>query len=77
VKAIDTQLTNLVLGQPPDWNVEKYGKCVGLPVCDSDGMLFSWWRTTWKERLLILLGRPVRLCLVSRKHPPVSLDVTT
>jgi hypothetical protein len=68
------ELTTITLGAPVGWDHEKQGKCGGLPVCKQDGEFYSYWRTTWRERLAILLGRNVRLCVVGNGHPPVHLD---
>lgn len=35
--------------------------------------LISCWRPTWRERLAILLGRPVWLWVSGGSHPPVAL----
>jgi len=79
MKPISNDLTNHTLGKPQNWDDAKHGPCGGLPVCafTEDGLpqFYSWWRTTWRERLLILCGRPLRLGLTSRAHPPVSLDL--
>lgn len=29
-----------------------------------------------KERLAVLFGEPLRLCIAPRVHPPVSLQIT-
>lgn len=68
---------NLVLGAPKDWDESKNGTCMDLHLYrDEDkGVMFSYWRLTWKERLGILLGKPVRLAIFSNGHPAVALDV--
>lgn len=68
------ELTTVTLGAPSNWDADKLGPCNGLPVCRQDGEFYSYWRTTWRERLAILFGRPVRLCVVGAGHPPVHLD---
>ena len=69
------ELTTTILGAPPNWDESKMGPCKGLPVHVTDEPSFySYWQTTWGERLAILFGRPVRLCVASAGHPPVHLD---
>lgn len=68
--------TTTVLGAPRDWNKDKHGPCEGLPVTESEGCLYSYWKLTWKERLAVLVGKPVRLCVASLAHPAVALEVT-
>jgi hypothetical protein len=74
MKPTSNELTTLTLGAPKNWDAEKNGPCGGLPVCKQDGEFYSYWVTTWRERLAILFGRPVRLCVVGAGHPPVHLD---
>jgi len=73
---IRTVHTTRVLGAPAGWDADRSGPCAGLPVIDSDGLTFSYWRLTLRERLAVLFGTPVRLCVASDGHPPVALDVT-
>lgn len=74
---IKTDRTNTVLGAPQGWNEMRHGPCIGLPVvATEDPYLYSYWRTTWRERWAILFGRPIRLCVAGSTHPPVSLDTT-
>lgn len=61
----------------PSANVEVPEGCDGyedLYVHQADGVMSSFWRPSWPERLAILLGRPVRLSIVSDLHPPVWID---
>lgn len=79
MKPIRTKATNDTLGKPLSWD-DSLGPCVGLPVCrtyaeDETPLVYSWWSFTWRERLLVLLGKPLRLCLVGRTHAPVALGV--
>lgn len=76
MKPIKTRHTNKVLGAPEGWDALKHGPCVGLPICQTgDPYMYSWWAPTWRERLAILFGRPVQMCIVGEKHPPVSVEV--
>lgn len=70
------ELTTRTLGAPQGWNVNARGPCIGLPVAfdPDDQAFYSYWTATWRERLAILFGRPVRLCVASMAHPPVHLD---
>lgn len=72
---IRNKFTNHVLGAPVNWDEAKYGPCVGLPICAADDNYnYSYWSLSWRERLQVLFGRPVRLCVLSAGHPPVMLD---
>lgn len=71
---LNTAHTTRVLGAPKDWDERKNGSCIGLPITDADGVMYSYWNPSWSERLLILVGRPVRLAVVGYTHPPVSVD---
>lgn len=66
--------TNTTLEAPDDWDVEANGECIGLPITQSGSTMFSFWRPTWRERLRLLFGGHIRLGVVGRGHPPVSLD---
>lgn len=74
MKPTTNELTTITLGKPITWDEATQGPCGGLPVCRQDGEYYSYWTTTWRERLAILFGRPVRLCVVGFSHPPVHLD---
>jgi hypothetical protein len=71
---ISNELTSVVLGAPQGWNARAKGPCVGLPVAMDDGNFYSYWRATWRERLAILFGTPIRLIVAGQAHPPVTLD---
>lgn len=77
MKAIKNEHTNDLLGAPSNWDAPKHGPCLGLPVLiENDNGLksfYSYWQTTWRERLAILFGRPVRLVVIGN-HPPVHID---
>lgn len=75
MKPIKTPRTNMVLGAPKEWNELRHGPCIGLPViATEDPYFYSYWSVTWRERLAVLFGRPIRLCVVGASHPPVSID---
>lgn len=64
----------IVLSSPHNWNAEKFGECAGLPVVYGDGFIASYWKPSFKERIMILFGRPIRLCIAGKTQPPVMLD---
>ena len=73
---IKTPSTNLVLGAPKDWDQRSNGTCKGLPViATEDPRFYSFWRASWRERIAVLFGQPVRLCVVGGSHPPVRIDL--
>lgn len=74
--SLNTEFTSHVLGAPSNWNPEIHGVCHGLPVCMTDSYIYSWWSLTWRERFAVLIGKPLRLCVASASHPPVSLKIT-
>jgi len=77
MRPIKTRHTNKVLGAPKGWDNINNGPCIGLPVCmTEDPFIYSWWRASWRERLAILFGRPVRMCIAGELQPPVSLEVS-
>ena len=58
------------------WTVggEQAGQPEYLPleiVRDEQGALWSAWRANWRERLLILLGYPVRIGILAQRQPPI------
>lgn len=63
-----------VLGAPANWDPSD-GECIGLPVVDAHGHMYSYWKMEWRERLLTMIGRPVRLVVHGTSHPPVALEV--
>ncbi len=62
------------LHAPIDWEEEKHGKCDVLPITLSEGVFYSYWKPSFKERLQILFGKPIRLCVANSSQPPVMLD---
>lgn len=73
---VKTSSITRMLGAPQNWNEEREGRCLGLPITEAHGYLYSYWQLTLKERCLALLGRPVRLCVASSAHPPVQIEIT-
>lgn len=76
MKPTKNELTTRTLAAPANWDEDTRGPCEGLPVAfdPDDPAFYSYWTTTWRERLAILFGRPVRLCVAAMAHPPVHLD---
>ena len=74
MKPITKPHTTRILFAPRDWDESKNGACGGLPVTDRDGFMYSYWKTSLKDRLTILFGRPIRLAVVGCGHPGVALD---
>jgi len=66
---------NMKLEPPPGYGGAP--EITDLYVYKEEGFICSWWGLTWKERLQILFGRPVRLSILSNSHPPVAIDVGT
>jgi hypothetical protein len=73
LKPISSPHTTRILGAPSNWDESK-GECQSLPISDSKGVMYSYWRLSFKERVLILFGRPIRLAVVGTSHPPVWVD---
>lgn len=77
MRPIKNSLTTFVLGAPTNWDEARHGICKPLYVAyDDDSRFYSYWKPTWRERIRVLYGFPVRLCVHSNGHPPVALDVT-
>jgi hypothetical protein len=77
MQAVENKLTNGSVGKPVLWG-EQLGPCIGLPVCIviDPAQFYSWWKLSLRERIAVLLGKPIRLCIAGNRHPAVSLDVT-
>jgi hypothetical protein len=73
MKPIKNSNTKITLNTPEGYDETKNGPCVGLPVEQVDNVLISYWRASWKERLHVAIGRPIRLCCVGGQ-PPVAID---
>jgi hypothetical protein len=76
MRAIATPQTNLHLGAPLGWEPSKDGPCVSLPVYRDGLLYFSWWQFSWRERLRVMLGFPLRLCVFGSGQPPVAIEIT-
>lgn len=76
MKPVRTKATTGELGAPVDWDHSVYS-CSALPVATHNGVMYSYWKPTLWEWLMLVLGRPVRLAVSGRGHPPVALEVTS
>ena len=74
---IKTRATTNMLSAPLDWDSSRNGACSTLPVAYSEGVWYSYWRLSWKERLLSLIGRPVKLAVWQQPGmPPVAVEIS-
>ncbi len=72
---ITREHTNYNYKAPTEWDVAKYGECIDLPVSKYGGVLYSYHQPNFWERIQILFGKPIRLCIRSETQPPVALDL--
>ncbi|MCY0858485.1 hypothetical protein [Cupriavidus sp. D39] len=75
---VKTKHTNLVVGEPLDWDAARQGEFSGLPVhLDTlNGVMHSFWQPTEQDIANILAGMPIRLSVFGEMHPPVAVAVT-
>lgn len=66
-----------VLAAPSNWDDSGYGPCKGLPVQFDSGIIYSSWKPSFRERLRVLFGTPIRLSVFSHAMPPVAIEVRT
>jgi hypothetical protein len=66
--------TNVLLSAPVDWDSAVHGECKQLHVCKFSGVMYSYWKLSFIDRLRVLFGRTIRLAVIGNNHPPVSLD---
>ncbi|WP_050400403.1 hypothetical protein [Bradyrhizobium embrapense] len=71
---------NKVLEAPRNWDEERDGKCMDLPIRvevlnNSLPSLSSAWMPTAEELARLNAGAPVHLRIISQSHPPVMLEV--
>lgn len=68
-----------VLGAPKGWEYtyKKYmGECLGLPIAQHHGCIYSVWKFTLRERVQILFGKKMQLIVVGETMPPVSMNMS-
>ena len=46
-----------------------------LPVEHDGGSVITYWKGTFMERVKILFGAPISVCILERVQPPISLEV--
>ena len=68
------------LGAPVDWDKDKDGPCVGLPIRDEPhtagtNRMVSAWLPSPDELRLIAAGAPIYLYVYGTAHPPVWVGV--
>lgn len=73
MKSIKTQFTNIVYTQPYEWNDKIHGECVNLNVHQHEGFIMSWWKPSFKERIKILFGKSIKITLLTKIQPPISV----
>lgn len=69
-----TDSTNLLFKVLPDWDENTLGECITIPVSHYDGIYYSYWQPTFLERLKILFGGHVRVCICADFHPSIAVD---
>lgn len=76
---IRTPQCNAMLGAPVDWDDEKDGECVALPIYRDAATqtMHSFWQPNEQEIANILAGVPIRLTIIGSAHPPVAINVTS
>jgi hypothetical protein len=74
MEAISASNTSLLMGAPEGWDSEKYGACNPLPVVKDGSIHYSFWKPSWRDRFLILVGKPIQLAVMG-SQPPVALEV--
>lgn len=74
---IKTNMTNLTLGAPANWDEEKEDKCIGLPChFDNDAkVISSHWELTDEDRQKIADGALIKLEVFGQSHPPVAISI--
>jgi hypothetical protein len=68
VKVFRHPETNRTFDPPPGFDYPQ------LPAVNTEFGQMTFWKPTWRERLRVLFGWPVRLTVAGFVHPPVYLD---
>lgn len=50
--------------------------CKPLQVLESDGMILSRWKMSWRERLSALVFGIAWVKIATARQPPIAIDVT-
>jgi hypothetical protein len=77
----DTILTTDRLGAPADWNHERDGQCLTLPVVREKeeggySTISSFWLPTEEELARLNAGDPICLTIYGSSHPVVSVHLS-
>jgi hypothetical protein len=78
---VDTTLTNVRLGAPPNWDQSKDGRCEALPAYRDDGGLdgytthTSFWLPSAEDLARLNAGEPIALTIYGNTHPVVSVHM--
>ena len=70
MKPVKKPHSNIVLKAPQNWDAAEHGECLDLHATRHEGMFFTYWKAGFKERLKILFGGSVRLCVISNSFAP-------
>ena len=55
---------------------ERVGTIVDLDIhVGDDGALYSSWKPSWQERLMVLIGKPIVVGVLAKQQPPITLLV--
>jgi len=65
---------NATLGAPPNWDKFQHGECKGLPVRQEKTTYTSYWKPSLLERIKLLFGADIEVCVVTIAHPPIALN---
>ncbi len=66
-----------ILNAPKNWDAEKNGECLGLPIARAHGFVVSCWKPTLIERIKLIFGKPITLYVAGDNQQPVCLEVKT
>lgn len=75
MKPIPHPNANLTLGSPSGWDENEHGPCASLEVLRVGEIYQQCWKPSWRCRLRLLVGRPVRLTTIGTP-PPIAMEVT-
>jgi hypothetical protein len=75
MKPFSSNLTNVVFGPPKDWDEEKNGKCLDLPVVVQNGTITSFWELELEDLQALARGGKLMLQIAGNSMPAVSLCI--
>lgn len=76
MKAINFRGANKIYGPPLNWDRERDGECLRLPVMEAAGVCLSAWKPSEQELAQLAAGGAIVL-QVYGVQPPVALSVQT